>query len=66
MAPIPSPDGGTSTASRGDGTADEMREQIGQYEHAGVSHLLLDITARGGVSGRHAAMERFAAEVMGC
>lgn len=41
-----------------------MREQIAQYAEAGVSHLVLDIVARGGISGRQEAMERFASDVM--
>jgi len=46
------------------GTPDQMREQVARFADAGVSHLLLDIVARGGVHGRQEAMERFAAEVM--
>lgn len=47
------------------GTAAAMREQVAHYAEAGVSHLLLDVVARGGVQGRQDAMARFAAEVMG-
>ncbi len=46
------------------GNPAQMREQVGRFAAAGVSHLLLDIVARGGVAGRQEAMERFAAEVM--
>ena len=46
------------------GGVEQMREQVGAYAAIGVSHLLLDITAAGGVAGRTEAMRRFAAEVM--
>jgi probable F420-dependent oxidoreductase len=46
------------------GSAEQMLEQIGAYASLGVSHLLLDITARGGVVGRTEAMRRFAADVL--
>ena len=42
----------------------QMLEQIAAYAALGVSHLLLDITARGGVAGRTEAMRRFAADVL--
>jgi probable F420-dependent oxidoreductase len=46
------------------GSPAQMRERVAEFADAGVSHLLLDIVARGGVAGRQGAMERFAAEVM--
>ncbi|HXU24568.1 MAG TPA: LLM class F420-dependent oxidoreductase [Tepidiformaceae bacterium] len=58
-------DGMTDPAKSLQGSADQVLEQIGRYADAGVSHLLLDITARGGAKGRQAAMERFAAEIIG-
>ena len=46
------------------GEPSEMIEQVAAYRALGVTHLLLDITARGGIGGREDAMERFAREVM--
>ena len=46
------------------GGSEQMLEQIAAYGAIGVSHLLLDITAPGGVAGRTEAMRRFAAEIM--
>ncbi|MGH2631992.1 MAG: LLM class F420-dependent oxidoreductase [Tepidiformaceae bacterium] len=57
-------DGHADPAKSLHGRASDMREQIARYAAAGVSHLLLDVTARGGVQGRQEAMVRFAAEVM--
>ncbi len=46
------------------GAPAQMLEQIAAYRAMGVTHILLDITARGGIGGREDAMERFAREVM--
>jgi probable F420-dependent oxidoreductase len=46
------------------GGSEQMMEQIAGYAAIGVSHVVLDITARGGVAGRTEAMRRFAADVM--
>jgi probable F420-dependent oxidoreductase len=46
------------------GSPAQMRERVAEFADAGVSQLLLDVVARGGVAGRQGAMERFAAEVM--
>jgi probable F420-dependent oxidoreductase len=46
------------------GSSEQIVEQVAAYAAVGVSHLLLDITARGGVAGRTEAMRRFAAEVV--
>ena len=46
------------------GGTEQMLGQIEAYAAIGVSHLLLDITAPGGVAGRTEAMRRFATEVM--
>jgi alkanesulfonate monooxygenase SsuD/methylene tetrahydromethanopterin reductase-like flavin-dependent oxidoreductase (luciferase family) len=57
-------EGMTDPAKSLSGSPAQMQEQVGRFAEAGVSHLLLDIVARGGVAGRQEAMERFAAEVM--
>jgi probable F420-dependent oxidoreductase len=57
-------DGNADPAKSLLGPPDAVLEQIAAYRAAGVSHLLLDILARGGVEGRRAAMHRFATEVM--
>ncbi len=57
-------EGGSDPAKSLAGNPARMREQIAQYAEAGVSHLVLDIVARGGTSGRQEAMERFASDVM--
>ena len=41
------------------GSVDQMQEQVGQLETAGVQHVLLDPVARGGVSGRLDAVLAF-------
>jgi probable F420-dependent oxidoreductase len=46
------------------GSAEQMLEQVAAYAALGVTHLLLDITARGGVAGRAEAMRHFAADVL--
>jgi probable F420-dependent oxidoreductase len=46
------------------GGPEQMAEQIAGYAAIGVSHLVLDITAPGGLAGRLDAMRRFAADVM--
>lgn len=46
------------------GSPEQMLEQVERYRAMGVTHILLDILARGGVQGRLEAMQRFAAEVM--
>ena len=46
------------------GPADAMAETIGELEQIGISHVLLDPVARGGIEGRLEAVERFASEVM--
>lgn len=57
-------EGMTDPAKSLSGSAAQMREQLARFSEAGVSHLLLDVVAPGGVAGRQEAMERFAAEVM--
>ncbi len=47
------------------GSPDQMKQTIDEFARLGVSHLLLDPVARGGVQGRLEAVERFADEVMG-
>jgi probable F420-dependent oxidoreductase len=46
------------------GSPEQVVEQVHAYRELGVDHILLDITARGGVAGRQEAMERFAAGVI--
>jgi probable F420-dependent oxidoreductase len=46
------------------GSPEQMIEQVAAYTAIGVAHLVLDITAPGGVAGRTEAMRRFAADVM--
>jgi probable F420-dependent oxidoreductase len=46
------------------GGADQMKATVEEFDALGVGHLLLDPVARGGVEGRLAAVQRFAAEVM--
>jgi probable F420-dependent oxidoreductase len=41
------------------GSAEQMRDTIGQWEAIGVDHILLDPVARGGFDGRLAAIEQF-------
>ena len=41
------------------GSADQIAERIGQLEQAGISHVLLDPVARGGVQGRLDAVLEF-------
>ncbi len=41
------------------GSADEMRRRIDELAAAGISHVVLDPVARGGVSGRLEAIEAF-------
>lgn len=45
------------------GTVDQMVERIGEYAEIGVSHIILDIVARGGADGRLEAMQRFVNDV---
>ena len=57
--------GGTSDPEKAlYGEPGEIIEQVAAFRAMGVTHLLLDITARGGIGGRQDAMERFAREVM--
>lgn len=41
------------------GSAQQMQDTIGELEAAGISHLLLDPVAPGGITGRLDAIERF-------
>jgi hypothetical protein len=45
------------------GSAEEMADTIGSWSDIGVSHILADPVARGGVDGRIAAMEKFMSDV---
>lgn len=45
------------------GTPEQMLDTIGSWSDIGVSHILLDPVARGGLDGRIAAMEQFMTEV---
>ena len=45
------------------GSPEVMRERIAEFERIGVSHVLLDPVARGGVSGRLEAVCRFMEDV---
>jgi probable F420-dependent oxidoreductase len=57
-------DGTMDPAKSAAGSPERMLETIGVFRDAGISHILLDPVARGGVEGRLEAVERFAAEVM--
>jgi probable F420-dependent oxidoreductase len=46
------------------GSPEQVLEGIARYREAGVSHILLDPVAKGGVAGRQDAVRRFANEVM--
>jgi probable F420-dependent oxidoreductase len=46
------------------GSRDQMLEQIAAWRAIGVSHLILDPVARGGISGRLDALRAFAGDVM--
>lgn len=46
------------------GSAADMREQVAAWREIGVSHLVLDPVARGGIEGRRAAVLAFAETVM--
>ena len=41
------------------GSAQQVQDTIGEIEAAGISHLLLDPVAQGGIDGRLEAIERF-------
>ncbi|MHB8575047.1 MAG: LLM class F420-dependent oxidoreductase [Dehalococcoidia bacterium] len=45
------------------GSPEQMLARIDAYAQAGVSHIVLDIVAPGGVAGRLAALEQFMADV---
>jgi alkanesulfonate monooxygenase SsuD/methylene tetrahydromethanopterin reductase-like flavin-dependent oxidoreductase (luciferase family) len=45
------------------GSADQMTDQLGTLADAGVDHVLIDITAPGGLEGRREAMESFMRDV---
>ena len=55
--------GGVNTATAIHGSPDDMLRQIDAYAAAGVTHMVLDPVAPGGVAGRLEALERFQAEV---
>lgn len=56
---------GTSDPAKSvQGSTADIIEQVGRYRDIGVTHLLVEFIARGGVAGREEAMERFAAEVL--
>jgi probable F420-dependent oxidoreductase len=57
------PDSTQAAAKSIAGSPEQMRDTIGQWEAIGVSHILLDTVARGGVDGRLAAIEQFLTEV---
>jgi len=46
------------------GSADEMQAQVAAWQAIGVSHLVLDPVARGGIQGRRDAVLAFAESVM--
>ena len=45
------------------GSADQMVDTIGQVRDIGVSHILVDPVARGGVDGRIEALSEFMTNV---
>jgi probable F420-dependent oxidoreductase len=45
------------------GTAEQMRDRLAEFEAAGISHVLLDPVARGGVEGRLDAVRQFMTDV---
>lgn len=45
------------------GSPEQMADTIGQWANIGVTHILLDPVARGGIDGRLNAVERFMADV---
>jgi hypothetical protein len=46
------------------GSPAEMQDQVGRLGEIGVSHLVLDPVARGGIEGRRDALVEFARTVM--
>lgn len=45
------------------GSVNQMQDRVGELEQAGVSHILLDPVARGGVQGRLDAVSQFMEQV---
>jgi probable F420-dependent oxidoreductase len=58
------PEGAMPAAKSIAGTPDQMLDTIGAWAAIGVDHVLLDPVAPGGASGRLAALERFAEDVV--
>jgi probable F420-dependent oxidoreductase len=59
------PDGRMEPAKSVAGSAQQMRERIAEFADAGVSHVLLDPVAQGGVAGRLDAVRQFMTDVAG-
>jgi probable F420-dependent oxidoreductase len=57
------PDGSMEAKKAVAGSVDQMVDTVGKWKGIGVSHILLDPVARGGVDGRLAAVEKFMTEV---
>jgi len=57
------PDARMDPAKGLQGSPDQMLDRIGRMHEIGVDHIVVDITAPGGVQGRIDTMERFMAEV---
>ena len=57
------PDGAMEPAKSIAGSVDEMVDTIGRTEEIGVSHILVDPVARGGVDGRLDALSSFMGDV---
>ena len=57
------PAGNMDPAKSVAGSAGAMRERLAELEAAGVSHVLLDPVARGGVEGRLDAVRQFMTDV---
>jgi probable F420-dependent oxidoreductase len=57
------PEGAMPAAKSVAGSVEQMVDTIGTWQEIGVSHVLFDPVASGGVAGRAAAMERFMTDV---
>ena len=57
------PEGTMEPAKSIAGSVDEMVDTIGQTQEIGVSHILVDPVARGGVDGRLDALSSFMGDV---
>ena len=58
------PDGMMDAGKSVTGSVDQMLDTIGRLSDIGVSHVVLDPVAQGGLGARLAALERFATDVV--